>query len=94
MIPLARGLQASTMTRFVPVKIGKFAAASEVPAGEPEHPRAEAGLPMDAPVPAAMPQPTQGSGDFTSLIGTDGFVELAPGDATVPQGTRVPLYRW
>jgi molybdopterin molybdotransferase len=30
-------------------------------------------------------RPTRGSGDFTSLIGTDGFVELPPGPK---------LYRW
>ncbi|HWK75212.1 MAG TPA: molybdopterin molybdotransferase MoeA [Povalibacter sp.] len=42
----------------------------------------------------ALPRPTQGSGDFTSLIGSDGFVELPPGPAVVPSGTIVPLYRW
>lgn len=45
-------------------------------------------------VPAATPAPTRGSGDFTSLIGTDGFVELPPGPRVVPSGTSVPLYRW
>jgi molybdopterin molybdotransferase len=39
-------------------------------------------------------RPTRGSGDFTSLIDTDGFVELPPGPAVVPAGTRVPLYSW
>jgi molybdopterin molybdotransferase len=39
-------------------------------------------------------KPTRGSGDFTSLIDTDGFVELPPGPAVVPTGTRVPLYSW
>jgi len=42
----------------------------------------------------AKPRPTRGSGDFTSLIGTDGFVELPPGPTTVPQGTLVPFHRW
>jgi molybdopterin molybdotransferase len=42
----------------------------------------------------ARPRPTKGSGDFTSLVGTDGFVELPPGPAVVPGGTGVPLYRW
>lgn len=42
----------------------------------------------------AQPRPTQGSGDFTSLIGTDGFVELPPGPQCVRRGTVVPLYRW
>ncbi|MBB6093581.1 molybdopterin molybdotransferase [Povalibacter uvarum] len=39
-------------------------------------------------------RPTKGSGDFTSLIGTDGFVELPAGPVTVGRGTAVPLYRW
>ncbi len=42
----------------------------------------------------AMPQPTRGSGDFTSLIGTDGFVELPPGPGSVGRGTPVPFYSW
>jgi len=42
----------------------------------------------------ATPKPTHGSGDFTSLIGTDGFVELPPGPATVAAGTAVALYSW
>ena len=43
---------------------------------------------------SAEPRPTKGSGDFTSLIGTDGFVELPPGPRVIPAGTLVPLYRW
>ena len=42
----------------------------------------------------ALPKPTRGSGDFTSLIGTDGFVELPPGPRALAAGTPVPLYRW
>jgi molybdopterin molybdotransferase len=42
----------------------------------------------------AVLKPTRGSGDFTSLIGTDGFVELPPGPATVAAGTAVALYSW
>ena len=42
----------------------------------------------------AAPKPTHGSGDFTSLIGTDGFVELPPGPTTVAAGTPVALYSW
>jgi molybdopterin biosynthesis enzyme len=42
----------------------------------------------------AYPRSTQGSGDFTSLIGTDGFVELPPGPRVIPSGTVVPFYRW
>lgn len=43
---------------------------------------------------AAQPQPARGSGDFTSLIGTDGFVELPPGPRVISRGTAVPLYYW
>jgi molybdopterin molybdotransferase len=43
---------------------------------------------------SAEPRPTKGSGDFTSLIGTDGFVELPPGPRVIPAGTFVPYYSW
>jgi molybdopterin molybdotransferase len=39
-------------------------------------------------------RPTQGSGDFISLVGTDGFVELPPGAAPLPAGSVVRFYRW
>ena len=42
----------------------------------------------------AMPAPTNGSGDFTSLAGTDGFVELPPGPNTYPKGFVTRLFRW
>jgi molybdopterin molybdotransferase len=42
----------------------------------------------------AQPKPTRGSGDFVSLLGTDGFVELPPGPADYPAGHVAPLYRW
>jgi molybdopterin molybdotransferase len=42
----------------------------------------------------AQPRPTKGSGDFTSLVGTDGFVELPPGPQVVSKATPLPLYRW
>jgi molybdopterin molybdotransferase len=42
----------------------------------------------------AAPQPTQGSGDFTSLVGTVGFVELPPGPRVVAEDLSLPLYRW
>lgn len=42
----------------------------------------------------ALLKPTRGSGDFTSLIGTDGFVELPPGPAVLAAGTPVALYSW
>ena len=44
--------------------------------------------------PWAGPCPTNTSGDFLSLIGTDGFVELPPGPMTYPKGCAAPLYRW
>jgi len=42
----------------------------------------------------AAPHPTQGSGDFTSLMGTLGFVELPPGPRVVTEDISLPLYRW
>ncbi len=42
----------------------------------------------------AHPRPTNGSGDFTSLAGTDGFVELPPGPNTYPKGFVTRLHRW
>ncbi|HVH84004.1 MAG TPA: molybdopterin molybdotransferase MoeA, partial [Steroidobacteraceae bacterium] len=44
--------------------------------------------------PWAMPAPTNGSGDFTSLAGTDGFVELPPGPNTYKKGFVTRLFRW
>jgi molybdopterin molybdotransferase len=42
----------------------------------------------------AMPRPTNGSGDFTSLAGTDGFIELPPGPNTYAKGFVTRLHRW
>ena len=42
----------------------------------------------------AQPCPTNGSGDFTALGGTDGFVELPPGPNTYPKGFVTRLFRW
>jgi molybdopterin molybdotransferase len=42
----------------------------------------------------AMPVPTNGSGDFTALAGTDGFVELPPGPNTYPKGFVTRMHRW
>jgi molybdopterin molybdotransferase len=42
----------------------------------------------------ATPRPTNGSGDFTALAGTDGFVELPPGPNTYPKGFVTRLHRW
>jgi molybdopterin molybdotransferase len=41
----------------------------------------------------AQPRPTKGSGDFTSLKGTDGFVEIE-GPASLTRGAPVKFYRW
>jgi molybdopterin molybdotransferase len=44
--------------------------------------------------PWANPKPPNGSGDFLSLAGTDGFVELPPGPNTYPKGFVTSMYRW
>ncbi len=44
--------------------------------------------------PWAMPAPTNGSGDFMALAGTDGFVELPPGPNTYKKGFVTRLFRW
>ena len=44
--------------------------------------------------PWANPQPPNGSGDFLSLAGTDGFVELPPGPNTYSKGFVTTLHRW
>jgi molybdopterin molybdotransferase len=51
-------------------------------------------LPGDSGRVLAQLCPTQGSGDFVSLVGTDGFVELPPGPSELPAGSVVRLYRW
>jgi molybdopterin molybdotransferase len=43
---------------------------------------------------SAEPCFTNGSGDFTSLAGTDGFVELPPGPNTFAKGFVTRFYRW
>jgi molybdopterin molybdotransferase len=42
----------------------------------------------------ALPAPTNGSGDFTALAGTEGFVELPPGPNTYAKGFVTRLHRW
>ncbi len=42
----------------------------------------------------AEPHPTNTSGDFVTLAGTDGFVELAAKRGTYPAGTVARLFRW
>lgn len=43
---------------------------------------------------AAEPRPTNGSGDFTSLVGTDGFVQLPAGPNEYPAGFAAAFHRW
>ncbi len=42
----------------------------------------------------AQPRPTNTSGDFIGLRGTDGFVELPRGQASFPAGYKARLFRW
>jgi molybdopterin molybdotransferase len=42
----------------------------------------------------AEPRPTNTSGDFVSLAGTDGFIELPRGAERFPRGTAARLFRW
>jgi molybdopterin molybdotransferase len=42
----------------------------------------------------AEPRPTNTSGDFVSLAGTDGFVELPRGEDQFERGRVVRLFRW
>ncbi len=42
----------------------------------------------------AAPHPTNTSGDFVTLAGTDGFVELDARRGAYPAGTVARLYRW
>ncbi len=42
----------------------------------------------------AMPVPTNTSGDFASLTGTDGYIELPLEESEFPAGTTAPVHRW
>ena len=42
----------------------------------------------------AEPHPTNTSGDFVTLAGTDGFVELAAKQGSYPAGTVARFFRW
>ena len=42
----------------------------------------------------ALPVPTNTSGDFASLAGTDGYLELPREQNEFPVGTVIPLHRW
>lgn len=43
---------------------------------------------------SATPVPTNTSGDFASLSGTDGYVELRKDESEFPVGSVVPLHGW
>ena len=42
----------------------------------------------------AMPNPTNTSGDFMALTGTDGYLELDAATTTFEAGTAVPFHAW
>jgi molybdopterin molybdotransferase len=42
----------------------------------------------------AKPRPTNTSGDYIGLVGTDGFVELPAGPNTYPKEFVANVYRW
>ena len=42
----------------------------------------------------AMPDPSNTSGDFAGLVGTDGFVELPAEPTDFPAGTLAPFWAW
>ena len=44
--------------------------------------------------PWVKPKPTNTSGDYVSLLGTDGFIELPPGPQTYPKEFVANMYRW
>jgi molybdopterin molybdotransferase len=48
----------------------------------------------DAGVGMAEPRPPNTSGDFVTLAGTDGFVQLPRGQDFYPKGTVARLFRW
>jgi molybdopterin molybdotransferase len=48
----------------------------------------------DAGIVWATPQPTNTSGDFAALAGTDGFIELPPEPKRFEKGYLAPLFRW
>jgi molybdopterin molybdotransferase len=42
----------------------------------------------------ATPDPSNTSGDFSGLVGTDGFVELSAEPAEFPAGTIASFWPW
>jgi len=59
---------------------------------EPRH-SLTAFLPVDRSLATVTPRANHGSGDFSSLAGTDGFIELSP-DRRHEPGEAVPFYTW
>ena len=49
---------------------------------------------MTGAAPGPCRAPPTAPGDFTSLAGTDGFVELPPGPNKYPKGFVTRLHRW
>ena len=43
---------------------------------------------------SALPSPTNTSGDFTALSGTDGYVEMEADVVEFPRGTLLPFHAW
>ncbi|MES1196847.1 MAG: molybdopterin molybdenumtransferase MoeA, partial [Steroidobacter sp.] len=40
------------------------------------------------------PCPTRGSGDFISLLNTDGFVQVPAANSSIAENTALPFFRW
>ena len=101
------GNPVSTLTclvRYVLPALAAFEGASPVPPARVAldgRIQAPAGLAFFLPVDLvtgaegtrAVPHPTHGSGDFSSLARTAGFVEIGPGQ-TAEHGATVPIYHW
>ena len=67
-----------------------LADAVELAAGAHRLPAGDSVSTTTGAAPGPTPCPTNGSGDFTALAGTDGFVELPPGPNSLRQGFRHP----
>lgn len=74
----------------VPIRLGSAIAAMEKLTGFVPVRTATEG----SGVPVAEPQPFNTSGDYTSLLGTDGYIELPPQATHYPAGHVVSFFRW
>jgi molybdopterin molybdotransferase len=103
------GNPVSTLVCLIRYVIPAIAAAMGTKREQPERLALAAAVTVQAPLtlflpiaidhddwgrPWAEPRPPNGSGDFLSLAGTDGFVELPPGPNTYPKGFVSSVYRW